>query len=111
MQCWVLLVETRRHPGLMSDDGVPSRAADGAGYGWRVRQVRDEDGGIHSRVEGPGGQGYAPHVVNGLRVAEVRRLHDALKAYSPAPESRDQHARLVEVLSDAVTYPRGLEEL
>jgi hypothetical protein len=50
-----------------------------------VRQVRDEDGGIRSRVEGPCGQGYAPHAVNGLRVSEARRLHDALRAYSPVP--------------------------
>ena len=95
----------------MSDDGVPARVEDGAGDRWRVRQVRDGDGGICSRVEGPGGQRYAPHAVNGLRVTEVRRLRDALRAQSPAPESRARQARLDEVLSDAVTHPLGLEEL
>lgn len=110
-RCRVSLAGAWRHAGLMWDDGGASRDADSVGDRWCVRQVRDEDGGIRSRIEGPGGQRYAPHAVNGLRVTDVRRLRDALRAQLPAPESRDRQARLDEVLSDAVTHPRGLEEL
>ena len=94
----------------MSDDGVPSDVPDVDEDRWRVRQKR-YNGGFRLRVVGPGGQGYAPCAVQGLRVSEVRRLHDALQAYSPAPESREQHMRLLNVLGDALTHPLGLEEL
>ena len=68
-------------------------------------------GNVLSRVEGAAGQRYAPHAVLALRVAEVRRLHEALQSFSPASEVRQRHARLVDLLDDAGAHPSGLEEL
>ena len=95
----------------MFDDGVPSDTVGaGAGGRWRVRRVR-QDRSVRSRVEGPDGQHYAPHIVQAMYVADVRRLHDVLAGFSPTPESRQRRARLLDVLADAVARPTGLEDL
>jgi len=95
----------------MSDDGVPSHTVGvGAGGRWRVRQIR-QAGGVLSRVEGPDGQHYAPHIVQAMHVADVRRLHEALAEFSPAPESIQRRTRLLDLLADAAARPTGLEEL
>lgn len=92
----------------MSDESTAAGATHDTGGGrWRVRQ----DALFRFQVEGPGAQRYAPHAVKGLPVPEVRRLHDALKDYSPAPEARVRQARLLDVLADAAAHPMGLDQL
>ena len=68
-------------------------------------------GSFRSRVEGPGGQHYAPHAVQGMLVVDVRRLQEAVRSYSPTTGTRERRARLLEVLDNAVAHPTGLEDL